>query len=129
MRYLHSFAMGAIAAVFATASLAGGTLSLRLHYPMVCGLPGRGPLVVTLPAALRVASLRVRVRVRGKVRPASLRGRMVTIRLPKPPQVTCMSIAEGTLAITIATVRAPAGAYVVRARVDTHAFAAPLRVL
>jgi len=118
--------MGAIAAVFATASLAGGTLSLRLHYPMVCGQPGRGPLVVSLPAAFRVAS--VRVRVRGAVQPASLHGRTVTIELPKPPQVTCMSIAEGTLPITIATLRAPAGSYVVRARIDTHAFAASLHV-
>lgn len=119
--------MGAIAAVFATASLAGGTLSLRLHYPMVCGQPGRGPLVVSLPAAFRVAAHR-RVRVRGAVRPAALTGDTVTITLPKPPQVTCMSIAEGMLPVTIATVRAPAGRYVIRVRVNTHAFAAALRV-
>lgn len=119
--------MGAIAAVFATASLAGGTLSLRLHYPMVCGRPGRGPLVVTLPAALRVAT-HPRVRVRDAARPDVLHGHVVTIQLPKPPQVTCMSITEGTLSVTISTVRAPAGAYVVRARIDTRAFTARLRV-
>jgi hypothetical protein len=119
--------MGAIAAVFATASLAGGTLSVRLHYPMVCGQPGRGPLVVSLPAAFRVAA-HPRVRVRGAVRPDALHGNVVTIQLPKPPQVTCMSIAEGTLPVTIATVRAPAGTYVVRARIATRAFAARLRV-
>jgi hypothetical protein len=118
--------MGAIAAVVATASLAGGTLSLRLHYPMVCGLPGRGPLVVSLPAAFRVAS--VRVRVRGAVRPATLRGRTVTIELPKPPQVTCMSITEGILGVTIATVHTTAGTYVVRARIDTHSFTSLLHV-
>jgi hypothetical protein len=119
--------MGAIAAVFATASLAGGTLSLRLHYPMVCGQPGRGPLVVSLPSAFRVAA-QPRVRVRGTVRPASLSGNAVTIRLPKPPQVTCMSITEGTLQVTISSVRAPRGTYVVRARLDTRAFAAPIRI-
>lgn len=120
--------MGAIAAVFATASLAGGTLSLRLHYPMVCGQPGRGPLVVDLPAAFRMLSS-LRVLVRGAPRPASLRSHTVTVALPKPPQVTCMSIAEGTLPIAISTVRAsPAATYVIRARVGGHAFAARLRV-
>jgi len=118
--------MGAIAAVFATASLAGGTLGLELHYPMVCGQPGRGPVVVDLPAAVRVAP-RLRVRVRGVVRPASMQGHRITIELAKPPQVTCMSITEGALRIAIATVHAPAGTYVVRARVNTHAFAASLR--
>jgi hypothetical protein len=118
--------MGAIAAVFATASLAGGTLSLRLHYPMVCGQPGRGPLVVNLPAAFRVAPS-PRVRVGGALRPASLRDRTVTVTLPKPPQVTCMSIAEGTLPIAISTVRAPAATYAVRARVGGRSFVARLR--
>jgi hypothetical protein len=119
--------MGAIFAVFATASLAGGTLSLRLHYPMVCGQPGGGPLVVTLPAAFRVAA-RPRIRVRGAVRPAALHGTTLIIQLPKPPQITCMSVTEGTLPVTVPTVRAPAGSYVVRVRVNTHAFAARLRV-
>jgi hypothetical protein len=119
--------MTVLGAVFATASLAGGTLALRLHYPMVCGQPGRGPIVVSLPSAFRVAA-HPRAHVRGATRPASGNGTVITITLPKPPQVTCMSITEGTLPVTISTVRAPAGTYVVRARLGRHAFAARLRI-
>jgi hypothetical protein len=111
----------------ATAAYVPGTLTLTLQYEMVCGQPGRGPLAVDLPSAFRVVS-RPRVEVRGAVRPASVSGSAVTILLPKPPYVTCMSITEGTLRIAITGVRAPAGTYVVRARVNTHAFAASVRV-
>jgi hypothetical protein len=118
--------MGLVAAVFATASLLGGTLSLKLHYEMVCGQPGRGPVVVQLPAAFRLSTLRVRVR--REVRPFTVAGRTVTIGLRTPPQITCMSITQGVLPITIAGVRAPAGMYPIHAAVDTHAFTAKLRV-
>jgi hypothetical protein len=112
----------------ATAAYVPGTLSLTLRYEMVCGQAGRGPLVVDLPGAFRVAS-RPRVEIRGAVRPASVSGSTVTILLPKPPHVTCMSITEGTLRIAIAGVRAPPGTYVVHARVNAHAFAASVRVV
>jgi hypothetical protein len=118
--------MGAIAALFATASLAGGTLSVQLHYEMACGQPGRGPVVVRLPAAFRLAN--PRVRVRGEARPFTVAGTTVTIALPKPPQVTCMSITAGVLPVGIAGVRAPAGTYTVRAAVNAHTFTARLRV-
>jgi hypothetical protein len=118
--------MGAIAAVLATAGLAGGTLSLNLRYEMVCGQPGRGPVVVHLPAAFRLSKLQVRVR--RESRPFTVVGDTVTIGLRKPPQITCMSITEGVLPVTIAGVRAPAGTYVVRGAVNAHAFAATLRV-
>ena len=111
----------------ASATYAAGTLSLALHYEMVCGQPGRGPVVVDLPGAFRVAS-RPRVDVRGALRPASSSAGTVTILLPKPPFVTCMSITEGALRITIAGVRAPVGTYTVRASIGTHDFAAPIRV-
>jgi hypothetical protein len=118
--------MGTIAAVFATASLAGGTLSLNLHYEMVCGQPGRGPVVVRLPPGFRLS--RLQVSARGEARPFTLAGRTVTIGLAKPPQITCMSITEGTLPIRIAGVHAPAGTYVIRAAVNANTFTAPLRV-
>jgi hypothetical protein len=118
--------MGTIAAVFATASLAGGTLSLNLHYEMVCGQPGRGPVVVRLPAAFRLS--RLQVRARGEARPFTVAGRTVTINLAKPPQITCMSIAEAALPIRIAGIHAPAGTYAVRAVVNANTFTATLHV-
>ena len=117
--------MGAIAAVFATASLAGGTLSLHLRYEMVCGQPGRGPVVVRLPAAFGLS--RLRVRVRGDARPFTLHGPTITISLRRPPRITCMSITEGDLPITISGVRAAAGTYAIDGTVNGHAFTAALR--
>ncbi len=118
--------MGAIAAVLATASLAGGTLSLKLRYAMVCGQPGRGPVVVHLPSAFRLSKLRVRIR--GEARPFTVAGTTVTIGLRKPPQITCMSITEGVLPVAIGGVRAPRGTYAVRGAVNAHTFTADLRV-
>ena len=111
---------------WATASASGSTVSLRLHYLMTCGQPGPGPLVVRLPAAFGITNLRVTVR--GAERPALHSGSALTITLPKPPEVTCMSIGEGTLPVTIANVHAAAGSYVVTARVRNHAFTAGLRI-
>ena len=118
--------MGAFAALFATASLAGGTLSLKLHYAMVCGQPGRGPVVVHLPSAFRLSN--PQVRARGAARPFTVAGTTVTIALPQPPQITCMSITAGILPITVAGIHAPPGTYTVRAAVNAHAFAAALQV-
>jgi hypothetical protein len=110
----------------ATATYRGRTLALTLRYEMICGRPGRGPLVVRLPPSFRLAA--VRVRVKGVRRPAAVAGTTVTVQLPKPPQLTCMSISEGVLPVAIVGVHAPPGRYVVRATVNAHAFAAPLRV-
>ena len=111
---------------WATASWSGGSLVLDLHYLMTCGEPGPGPVVVRLPAAFRITSLRVLVR--GARRPAALNGTRLTIRLPKPPEVTCMSIVEGRLHVAISKVRAAGGTYAVRAAVGDHAFAPRVRV-
>jgi hypothetical protein len=119
--------MGAIAAVLATASLAGGTLSLKLRYEMVCGQPGRGPVVVHLPTAFRLS--RPQVRARGEARPFTVAGKTVTISLWKPPRITCMSITEGVLPIRIGAIGAPAGTYAVRGTVNGSPFTAALRVL
>jgi hypothetical protein len=39
-----------------------------------------------------------------------------------------MSIAEGALPVTVTGIRAPKGTYALRGAVNTHAFAATLRV-
>lgn len=110
----------------ATATYRGQTLALTLRYEMICGRPGRGPLVVRLPAAFR--QVKLRVRVRGDLRPFTAAGRTITIRLWKPPKITCMSITEGALPVALAGVHAPAGTYVVRAWLNAHAFAVSLHV-
>ena len=109
---------------WATASATASSVSLRLHYPMTCNQPGRGPLVVRLPASARVGSLRVLVR--GVAMAASASGSTVTVDLPKPPAVTCMSITEGVLPVTLRGVRVPAGASVVTASIGRHHFSARL---
>ena len=109
---------------WATASATATSVSLRLHYPMTCNQPGRGPLVVRLPATAHVGSLRVLVR--GVAMAASTSGSTVTVGLPKPPQVTCMSITEGALPVTLHGVRAPTGTSVVTATIGRHRFTARL---
>jgi hypothetical protein len=54
----------------------------------------------------------------------------VKLELPRPPAVTCMSIAMGTLTITLAGVRNPAsaGTYFVRARVRDQSFVAQFAI-
>ena len=105
------------------------TLTLKLHYEMTCGHPGAGPVVVHLPAKMGVPRT-LAVRVGAKPAPATVSGHDVTVRLPKPPDITCMSIGMGTLTLYLAGVRNPAtaGTYFVRARVRDHAFTAQLAV-
>ena len=110
----------------ATASYSAGTLALKLRYEMTCGQPGPGPLVVRLPSSFTISSLRVRVD--GVPRPAQHAGTRVTISLPKPPEVTCMSITEGTLRVSVAQVHAPRGTYAISASLPRFGFAARLRV-
>jgi hypothetical protein len=110
----------------ATATFSGGTLTLTLHYLMTCGQPGPGPVAVTLPRAFRIGSMRATVS--GKAAPVSLRGRTVDVTLPKPPEVTCMSIGEGTLRVTIAGLHVKSGRYTLSVRVNRNSFSPPLRV-
>ena len=105
------------------------TLTLKLHYEMTCRQPGAGPVFVHLPAKMGVPRT-LAVRVGAKAAPATVSGHDVTVRLPKPPAITCMSIGMGTLTLYLAGVRNPAtaGTYFVRARVNEHAFTAQLAV-
>jgi hypothetical protein len=110
----------------ATATYSGHTLKLTLQYEMICGQPGPGPLVVRLPSSFRLAGLRAYVR--GVERARAVNDSTVTIDLPKPPQITCMSITEGTLPVKLTNVRATGGTYTVRAQIRRHAFVARLRI-
>jgi hypothetical protein len=105
------------------------TLTLKLHYEMTCRQPGAGPVFVHLPAKMGVPQTLV-VRVGEKPAPATVSGHDVTVQLPKPPAITCMSIGMGTLTLYLVGVRNPAtaGTYFVRARVNGHAFTAQLAV-
>lgn len=110
----------------ATATYAHSTLRLTLRYEMTCGQPGPGPLVVRLPATFGARA--VRTVVDGNVRSHTTAGPTLNVSLPEPPQITCMSIAMGSLNVRIAGLRAPAGTWTVGARIRTHAFAARLRI-
>jgi hypothetical protein len=105
------------------------TLTLALHYEMTCRQPGAGPVFIHLPAKMGVPRTLV-VHVGTKPAPAMVSGQDVTVQLPKPPAVTCMSIGMGTLTLYLVGIRNPAsaGTYFVRARVGKHAFTAQLAV-
>lgn len=106
----------------ASAGYANHTLALTLHYEMVCGQPGPGPLTVQLPQGWRLHD----VHVAG--RRSTTRGHTVTVAIPGPKGVTCMSITMGTLRVRISGVDAPAGSYVVKAGIRRYAFTARLRI-
>ena len=106
----------------AAATYANGTLRLTFHYEMTCGQPGPGPLTIQLPNAFRLDGAVV------ANRPSTVSGHAIAITVPGPTGVTCMSITEGTLRVTVAGVQAPAGAYVVRAGIRRHVFTARLRI-
>jgi hypothetical protein len=106
------------------------TLTLKLHYEMTCGQPGAGPLVVQLPARMSVLhTLAVRIGAKRTTK-VTVSGTNVTVQLTRPPGMTCMSIAPGTVTIELAGVRNPAsaGTYFVRAHVRNHNFTAQLAV-
>lgn len=124
----HAVAVAAPATAGARAAL-----TLRLTYPMVCGNPGAGSVVARLPTAPgRLA--RTAVLVDGKPPPSiGFLGRTVTIRLPKPPQVLCQSIGQGTLTIRFTRAAglvnpARAGSYTIPARVGNRTFAPRLAI-
>jgi hypothetical protein len=81
-------------------------LTLRMRLQLVCGQPGPGNAVVTLPEAAAVpASIRGgAVLVNGNHATAvSVSGHNVSVALPRRPGVTCLSIAPGTLTIVFTT--------------------------
>jgi hypothetical protein len=105
------------------------TLTLKLHFAMTCGRPGAGPVTIQLPAKMQ-APRSLAVRIGTTPATAMVSGNQVTVQLPQPHGVTCMSIAPGTLTLYLAGVRNPpsAGTYFVHAHLRTMAFTAQLAV-
>jgi hypothetical protein len=106
----------------ASATYAGGALTLTLRYEMTCAQPGPGPLTVQLPQSWRLGD----VTVAG--RRSTTAGHTVTIAIPGPKGVTCMSIAPGTLRVRISGVHAPPGTYTVRAQIRRFTFSPRVHV-
>jgi hypothetical protein len=112
------------------------SLKLLLRYEMLCAQPGRGPVLVTMPAALRVpAKIRpTAVLVNGKAAPSvQVKGHTVTVGLPPNSNVICRSFVPGILWISFtsaASLRNPsrAGIYAIRARIGSHSFVARLAI-
>ena len=121
----------------AAASAHPAALALTLRYSMTCNQPGAGPIVVTLPAAMKVGTdiAADAVLVRGRpARSVTVHGRTVAIGLPRPPLVLCHSIVPGKLTVLFtkgAGLENPAtdGTYRVTVRVGGRAFAAPLTII
>ena len=105
------------------------TLTLKLHFEMTCGKPGAGPVTIQLPAKMQ-APRSLAVHIGTAPATATVSGSQVTVQLPQPHGVTCMSITQGTLTLYLAGVRNPAsaGTYFVHAHLRTMAFTAQLAV-
>jgi hypothetical protein len=100
-------------------------VTLRLRYEMQCGWPGPGSLAIRFPAGMQLPARLPAGAVLVNDKGATAAGptgasRIVTVGLPKRPQIMCDSIGPGTL--TVAFTRAArlgnphaAGSYVVRA--------------
>lgn len=124
-------ASGAAAALAAgpsaSASLSHGALELTLRYPMTCGRPGPGPLVIRFPTHFRIAS--PSATVDGKAAAVTLARTTLTVALARPPQHGCGTVDGGVAVIRITTVHAPRpGVYVLHATVRELTFDARLRV-
>lgn len=129
MRFAVAAALGSLALAApgdrATATFSGGTLTLKLHYWMTCGQPGVGPVRIGLPSGIRIGTLHATVN--GKPAPVSHAAGTVSVTLPKPPQVTCMSMALGTLRVGLGGLHADSGTYALTAQVNRHSFRTTFR--
>lgn len=135
--FLVAVALATAVAAPARAGAHPAALTVKLHYEMVCGQPGPGPAVLTLPRAMRVPAVVPASAVLVQGRPAgsvAVSGHVLRVALPRPPQVTCMSIGPGTLTIVLtrrAGLRNPLlpGSYAVLARTPKGGeFTAPLAI-
>lgn len=112
-------------------------LTLTVHYEMICGQPGLGKAIVSLPEAAAVprAIDGAAVLVNGRPSPAvSVSGHEVAIAMPlKRHGVSCMSIGPGTLTLLLtraAGIGNPhaAGTYMIHVRRNTLSFAASVAI-
>ena len=93
-------------AVVASPARAGALdvrLTLTLRYPMQCGYPGAGPLVVTLPAAevVPTAAPQGSVLLDGKPTAATVAGSRVTVMIAPHQGPICDVIGPGAVRLTI----------------------------
>jgi hypothetical protein len=111
-------------------------LTTDLTYTMQCGYPGPGPIVFTLPTAMRVPQTMSRSYVLVNGKPAvsvAVSGHQVSVGLAPAPQVMCDTLAIGTLTIAfnpganLGNPSAP-GTYSVRATRGQTAFEAKVHV-
>ena len=111
-------------------------LTLKLHYEMQCGQPGRGSLVVSLPAAAKLPTSFAGTAALLNGKKVSLKagpGKTLRAALPAPPKLICDVIGPGTLTLVVprtANIGNPAapGTYPVTARAGIHAFRTTLTV-
>lgn len=106
-------------------------LTVKVHYEMVCGYPGRGRAVVTLPKAAFVPSRMSAssVLVNGKPAPSvEVTGHDVAVAMPpRPGGVSCLVVGPGTLTMTLTRAAGlgnpkASGTYVIRIRRDARSF-------
>lgn len=77
-------------------------LTLTLRYPMRCGYPGSGPLVVTFPSAMKLPKhfASNAIRSAGEPLAAKVAGRKVTVTIPPPKGTLCNVITSGSFSVT-----------------------------
>jgi len=88
-------------------------------------------VTIQLPAKMKaMPSLGVRIGTTMAMATAKVSGSQVTVQLPRPRGISCMSIAPGTLTLNLAGVRNPAssGMYLVHAHLRNMAFTAQLAI-
>jgi hypothetical protein len=77
-------------------------ITLTLRYEMQCGYAGAGPLVVTFPRALKLPKRFAAgaVKLAGKRAAPTVRGRHVTVTIPRHKGPLCGLIAPGSVTLT-----------------------------
>jgi hypothetical protein len=109
---------------------------VRVRYPMVCGQPGKGTAVVTLPteAVVPRSIEATTVLVNGKAAPAvRVSGHDISIAMPVHKGISCMSITNGTLTLTLTRQAgignpASAGTYTIKVRRNALAFSTSVQI-
>jgi len=111
-------------------------LTVKVHYQMVCGQPGPGTAILTLPAAASVPGTigSSAVLVNGKPATAvAVSGHDVSITLPRRKGITCLAIGPGTLTLTLTKSAglgnpAASGTYAIRVRHNALSFKASVDI-
>jgi hypothetical protein len=107
-------------------------LTLKVRYDMICGQPGPGTAIVTLPPSVSLPGTiaSAALLVNGKPAPkVDVSGHEISVTLPRRHGITCLVIAPGTLTLTFtksAGLGNPArgGRYTIRVRHATRSFTA-----